>query len=111
RGALNETHRAGVDEHMLDRNVGELVGDDASDGLPPEARRLEHVGFVDRGDAAAPRTGKLGGDANDPFDLARRRHADVGSDLAITGGRALEALLAEIDTAGELADDENVDAR
>ena len=79
------------------------------DHLAPEPRGLEHVGLVDRGDAgraavrgAAP--GGLEGDAGDPLDLGDRVLAGV------VGGVAVAAGVAEVDAAGQLADDEQVGA-
>ena len=49
-GPRDELHRGVVDEQVVELDVG-VVGGDAGDHLAPEARGLEHVGLVDRGDA------------------------------------------------------------
>jgi hypothetical protein len=69
--------------------------------LAPQPPRLEHVHLVDRGDA---RAGGAERDPGDPLDLPRAVLAQVRR----VGLRA--RLRAEVDAAGELADDEQVGA-
>ena len=80
------------------------------DHLAPEPRGLEHVGLVDRGDARlaagalGAAAGRLEGGAGDPLDFVDRVLAGV------VGGVAVAAAVAEVDAAGQLADDEQVGA-
>ena len=87
-----------------------VVGGDAGDDLAPEPRGLHHVGLVDRGDlrlvagALGAAAGGLEGGAGDALDFG-------GVVLAgVEGGVAVAAGLAEVDAAGELADDQQVGA-
>ena len=65
---VHEVHRHGVDELVLERDVG-VVLCDFGDGGAPELRDLEHVGLVDGGDFLAALLGELEGDAGDADDL------------------------------------------
>ena len=51
-GVERQPHRAGVDVLVLERDVGILLRD-GGHGAAPQPRRLEDVGLVHRGDAAA----------------------------------------------------------
>ncbi len=103
-GIADELHRRIVDEHVVERDVGVVEGHGVDD-LPPERRRLEHAVLVGDGDLAPALPGELERAARDPLDLARVV-------LARVEGRAVRApsLLAVVEAAGELADDEDVDA-
>ena len=65
--------------------------------------RLEHVGLVDRGDLAP--CARAEGDAGDALDLLDRVAAQVAG-----ARRGVAGLLAEVDAAGQLADDQQVGA-
>jgi hypothetical protein len=70
---------------------------------PPALRHLQHVGLVDRRDVAVAMLGALKGDVGNPFNLV------VGVDHRVgcaPVGRA--ARRAEVDAAGQLADEEDV---
>ena len=53
-GFGDELHRGVVDEHVVQLDVRVVPGDGGHD-LPPEARGLEDVRLVDRGDPARAR--------------------------------------------------------
>ena len=107
--AGNELHRGVVDEQVVEGDVVVLGGDPGHD-LAPEPRRLHHVRLVDRGDlrlvarSLAASAGGLECGPGDPLDFR-------GLVLAgVEGGVALATRLAEVDAAGELADDQQVGA-
>ena len=108
RRAADEQHRARVDELVAQRHVREVGGDLVGDG-PPQARRREDVGLVDRGHVATARPGQLEGEPDDPPDLRLRVRQRVER-RSLPGRPGRLAALAEVDAAGELADDEQVDA-
>ncbi len=108
RGPRDELHRGVVDEQVVERDVG-VVGGDGGDDLAPEPRGLEHVCLVHRGDprraaVGGAAAGRLEGGAGDAVDLPHRVLA------VVMGGVAVAAGVAEVDAAGELADDEQVGA-
>ena len=56
-GRADEQHRARIDELVVEGDVG-VVGRDLVGDLPPQARRREHVGLVDRASPAAAASGR-----------------------------------------------------
>ncbi len=74
---------------------------DAVDDLAPQPGRLEDVRLVHAGHL---RAGELEADARDPLDLA------LGVDAGVVRGVAVEAAVAEVDAAGQLAHDQQVGA-
>ena len=100
-----QLHGRVVDQHVLERDA-RVVRRDALDHLAPEARRLEDVGLVDRGDAAGSRRRRrdLEGQPRDPLDLVLR------VDAGVEGARLVAPALAEVDAAGQLPDDQQVGA-
>jgi hypothetical protein len=46
-GTANQVHGTGVDQHMLERHIGEFGLHDTGCRASPQSRRLEHVGFID----------------------------------------------------------------
>ena len=102
--APDEMHGRGVHQHVLVGDIGELAGHDPIDHRAPEARCLQHVRLVDRGQLAPPRAREPGGGAHHALDL---RHA-VAANVERLGGGAL--LVAEIDPTGELAHHHDIDA-
>ena len=80
------------------------------DDLAPEHARLHHVELLGRGHLVAALAGEVEGDPGDALDLAGR--VDLGVDgalRAVLQGHDL-LRLAEIDAAGELAHDDDVEA-
>ena len=76
--------------------------------VAPEPRDFEHVGLVDRDEAAAPRSRKLERHPRDALDLVARIAQRVHRRLAV-GVDA--ARLAVVEAAGQLANDHHVGAR
>ncbi len=107
-GALDEEHRARVDELVVELDVREVRGDLVGNP-PPESRRGEDIRLVDAGDATAPGPGQLERKPDDPGDLALGvRQRVAGRALAAGLGRLLAR--PEVEPAGELAEDQEVDA-
>jgi hypothetical protein len=103
----DEEHRARVDELVVQADGG-MARPDLVGNRPPEPRRREHVGLVDRGDELAAGRGELEGQLDDAPDLVLRIWERVlGGSLARRARGFVP--LAEIDPTGELADDEQVD--
>ena len=65
---VHEVHGHGVDELVLERDVG-VVGAELGDGGAPELGDFEDVGLVDGGEFLAALAGELKGDAGDADDL------------------------------------------
>jgi len=93
---------AGVHELVLQADPGILLLDDARRHLAPQPGSLEHVRLVDRRQPAAARLRKPRCDADDARDLVLA----VGA--VVLGPGRLAALLAEVDSARQLADDQHV---
>ena len=103
----DEQHRARVDELVVEPHV-RVLDRDLVRHPAPQPRGREHVGLVDRGDDAAPAARQLEREADDPGDLVfgvgQRVERGPGARL----GRRLGPV-AEVDPAGQLADDDHVD--
>ena len=88
---------------------------DLGDDVLPELEGLEHVGLVDAGQPLAALARRLEGDVGDALDLrarvAHRVEGLLGAGEGAVGRAAPAARLAEVDVAGELADDQDVEAR
>src|SRR5882762_3270795 len=89
-------HRAGVHQQMVERDVGELVAQYASDGRAPQPRSFENVRFVHGRQLAPPGARELGGYARHALDLESRVHTLV--DRALSTGHLFAALVAEVHT-------------
>ena len=104
-GDVHDVHGHGVDELVLEGDVGVVLGD-FGDGGAPELGDFEDVGLVDGGDFVAALGGELEGDAGDADDfglgVAHGVDGFVGL-LVPPAGRA------EVEAAEELADEEDVD--
>ena len=98
---------------MVERYVRVLRMHLADDVLP-ELEGLEHVGLVDAGQPLAALSRGLERDMRDAFDLgARVAHGVEGFVAALesaVGRLAAPARLAEIDVAGQLANDQQIEA-
>ncbi len=77
--------------------------------FPPEHARFHDVRLLRRAHPALPLAGELEGDAGDPADLLGRVDLRVDAAAAAVRQRLDAARLAEIDAAGELADDHHVE--
>ncbi len=97
----DELHGGVVDQHVLELHPGVGRGR-ADDLLSPEARRLEHVGLVDRGHLSPA----AGGGAEAPLGQALDLGQGVGA--RVEGAVPLATPLAEVDAAGQLAHHQQV---
>ncbi len=93
---------------MLDADLG-MAGRELVDDLPPEPAGGQHVGLVDAGQMAAPIGGQLERQLNDALDL--RARVPQGVDGRLDSIVLLASLrTAEVEAAGELAQDQDVGA-
>ena len=101
---------ARVGEHVVELDVGEAGRVDLGDDLVPEDARLHHVALLHRADAVVAHAGQLEGDGGDALDLVGV--VDLGVDGALLAVAEVADLLglAEVDAAGQLADDQDVEA-
>lgn len=107
-GALHHQHGGGVDELVLELQLGELVLEQLGDGLPPQAARGQDVGLVETPDLGGGvlGQGQEGGQAGDAlnFDLA------VGLGVHREAAAVILLALAKVDAAGQLTHDDEVGA-
>lgn len=105
---LDHDHGRGVNELVLHLELGELLGHDLRHGLPPQPARREDVGLVQapHGKRGVVLQSEVGRKAGDTLDLR------AGVRLRVHGEAAAVVLLAvaEVDAAGQFADDVEVDA-
>ncbi len=92
---------------MLERHVGE-VGLHLSRDLAPHARGLDHVGLVHRGQLLGAAASQIEGQTHDALDLEIHVFEGVEHTQAALG--LLAALLAEVQAAGQLTQDQHVAA-
>eukprot|EP00754_Rhynchopus_humris_P034858 Rhum_TRINITY_DN16459_c0_g1::Rhum_TRINITY_DN16459_c0_g1_i1::g.163247::m.163247 len=104
--ALDQVHRARVDQLVRQLDVGELVLHRLRGHAAPQARRRQHVRLVDGEQLAGPLAGRQRRDADDALHL---RHG-VGQRVEGRARRILLAPLAEVQAARQLAHHEQVDA-
>ena len=93
---------------MAQLDVGELLGMNPGHLLAPQQPAFHHVGLLDRAQPVAALAREIEGDAGDALDLGRG--VDLGVDAAALAIRQRldAARLAEIDPAGEFADDQDI---
>ena len=101
---LQKMHGGRVHQHVLEAHVGKFAGHDPIDHRAPEARGLEHVGLVDRGQFAAAGQRQARRQTHHAFDFFHGVAANVDG-----FGRGAR-LLAEVDAAGQLAHHHDVHA-
>ena len=77
--------------------------------LAPEDAGFKHIGLVDQRDLFAPQLRGLEGDMGHPLDLARFIDHRVDGPFAELEGEGVLGL-AEVEAAGQLAHDEDVEA-
>jgi hypothetical protein len=104
----DQQHGARVDELVAESHVG-VLDRDLVRHPAPQPRRREHVGLVDRGDRPTPASRQVEGKADDPGDLVFGVRQGVEGGSGTRFGRRLGPV-AEIDPAGQFADDDHVDA-
>ena len=103
-----EEHRRGIDKAVLQLHIGILCAD-LGHHLAPESTRGEDIRLVDRGESLAARSRQLEGDDGDATDLVFV--VREGVDRAPAARRRLfSRRLPEVETAGQLAHHEHVDA-
>ena len=105
--ALQQMHRARVDEQMLEHERREFLRNHSHGHLPPQPRRLQDVRLVDRCELAATFERETSRNAHDAFDLHRRVRAFIDRALAVRTERRAR-LLAEVDAARQLANHDEV---
>lgn len=105
----DELHRAVIDIHIGVLNFRVLVLD-AVHGLAPYAAGFEHVRLVDRADLLAALHRHFEGAAADALDLVDRVVHIVRAGLAPALVALTAVVLAEVDIAGQLAADKDVEA-
>ncbi len=96
---------------MLKPDVGVVAPVQARHHLAPEHAGLHHVGLLAGGHLAPPATGQLEGHARHPLDLRLGVELGVHGPPAAVGKGLDPPRLAEIDPAGELAHDQDVEPR
>ncbi len=79
--SADQMHGGGIHQHVLEVHVRELVAHRALGHLAPQARSLQHVGFVDRSEPAAPGTRKARRHSHHPFYLSHRIAAQIAGGL------------------------------
>src|SRR5690625_6921732 len=77
RWPLDQVQCAGIDEEVLDLEIRNLFTEHPTHHPSPEARGLEDIRFVDRGDPSTPFTGQPPSDPGDSLDLGRRVDAGI----------------------------------
>lgn len=105
---LNHDHGRGVNKLVLDLELGELRGHDLRHGLPPQTTSSEDVGLVQapHGERGVVLQSQVSREPGDALNLR------AGVRLRVHGVAAAVVLLAlaEVDAAGQFADDVEVDA-
>ena len=109
-GVLDDLHGRVVGQDVLQLDVGIVAGVQVGDHLAPEQAGIHDVGLLGRGHLVAPAAGQFEGDAGHALDLGGRIDLGVHGALAAGGDVLDEAGRAEIDAAGQLADDHEVQA-
>ncbi len=104
---MHERHGAVVDQHVLEAHLRVVLGHPGHH-LPPQLRHDQHVGLVHRGQPLAPLHGHVEGGARDPLDLPHGVGHRVHRAGVPSGALDPPARLAEVEPAGELADDHEV---
>ena len=109
-GCTNELHAAGVGQHVLELDVGVFFLVRRGHHLVPEHAGLHDVALFHRADAVVAGARQFEGDAGDALDLVGV--VDLGVDAALLAVAEIDDFLrlAEIDAAGQLADDQDIEA-
>jgi hypothetical protein len=108
-GPAHELHAASVGEDVVELDVLEFARVHLVDHLVPEHAGLHHVALLHRGEMVAALLRQLEADPRDALDLVGV--VDLGVDRALLAVAQIgDGLgLAEIDAAGELAQDDDVE--
>ena len=107
-GVLDHDHGGGVDELVLDLQLGELLGHDLGDGFAPQTAGGQHVGLVQtpHGERGVVLEGEVCREPGDALDLGTRVRLRVHRVAAAV----VLLALAKVDAARQLTDDVEVDA-
>ena len=100
---------AALSTYMCDSATSGYSAAEPRDDFAPEDRRVEHVRLVDRAEALAAAARGLEADARDALDLRDAVEHRVEAFVVTRRVDAATARLAEVDVAGELADDHQVE--
>ena len=108
-GVLDHKEGGAVDELVLQRELGERLGEDVGHDAAPQAARGQHVGLIERGDGGGriARQRKVRGEAGHALDLS------AGVRLGVEGEAGDAVVLGpvpEVDAARQLADQREVRA-
>ena len=109
-GVAHELHGAGVGQDVLQLDVLDLPGVHGGDDLVPQHAGAHDVALLGRVHLVLALAGEVEGDAGDALDLARG--VDGGVDGALLAVLQRDDLLglAEVGAAGQLAQDQDVEA-
>ena len=109
-GVAHQLHGAGIGQDVLQLDVLELLGVHRGDHLVPQHAGAHDVALLGRVHLVVALAGEVEGDAGDALDLARRVDGGIdGALLAVLQRHDLLGL-AEVGAAGQLAQDEDVEA-
>ena len=109
-GLADQLHRAVVGVHVAERDPRELLVVDALHLLAPENAAFHHVGLVHRAHPPRAFLRQFEGDAGDAANFVGGVDLGVDPAAAAVGQGFDPARLAEVNAAGELADDHDVEA-
>lgn len=107
-GILDHKHSGRVNQVVTDLNLRELLGHNLSNDLAPQTASSEDIGLVQtpHGERGVVLQSKVAREAGDALDLGAR----VGLGVHGEAGPVVLLAVAEVDTAGQLADDVEVHA-
>ena len=108
-GLPHDLHRGVVDIHMRELDIGKFRFMQRDDFLAPQHAGLQHVGLVDRTDLVPSRPRQFESGARDAANLISGVLFGVEAAALPVGERLDAARLAEIDAAGQFADDDEID--
>ena len=103
----DEAHRGGVNELVIQFHIGEFLANLIGD-LAPETGGFEDVGLVDRRDLLAATAREHEGETHDTADFNISVDQRIDRLFAALWRRAAALGLTEVETAGQLADDNKV---
>ena len=108
-GAPHQLHAAIVGQHMVQGDFGIFACMYAGDHLVPEDARLHHIAFFRRGHPTRPGFSQIKGNAGNAFNLVGLVNLRVDSALLAVAQIDNFLGLAEINPAGQLAHDHDVE--
>ncbi len=108
-GPPHQLHGGVVHVHMAQLDVGVFILDHPRRHLAPQLGAFQDVGLIHGADPAVALAGNVAGDADDAFDLMLGIDHGVETLALATLQGAHPARLAEVDVAGQLAHDEDIE--